>query len=208
MKILSIKSLLLTLTVSMSVLSGCSSNKSQDMAIDGYVTARTTINPDINGDARPVNITLYYLNDAEAFNEAGFFDLFSNAEETLGDSLLKTNKILSQPGIKQRVDLEAPKATKAVGLVAAFRDIDQSQWRAIVLTPEKCFMSCDPGLEDESLYIEVKRLSVALAMEGEKDGALEPGEVPQVEEKSAPEEKAGQTKPATDKRCRGKRRGC
>lgn len=150
----------LTLIGTLSFLSACSSNKTQDLEIEGYVNSGSTINPDINDEARPINLTLYYLADPEAFDTAGFFDLFSNAEKILGDNLLKVTKLQAQPGQKQTLDLEAPQDTKAVGVVAAFRDVDESQWGAYMLTPDKCFIRCKPGLKGESIVIDIKRLSV------------------------------------------------
>ncbi|CAA0096794.1 Uncharacterised protein [BD1-7 clade bacterium] len=155
---------LLTATMMLLLSTACSSNKNKDLEVDTYLNTSSTINPDISGESRPVNLSIFYLTDVSNFTKAGFYDLYSKPEQTLGDQLLKVTRLQAQADEDKEIELDAPPETKAIAVIAAFRDVDQAKWGDHVLTPEKCFMGCKPGLKGEELVIEVKRLSVDIAL--------------------------------------------
>lgn len=86
-----------------------------DLAITGAA--------DMNGGA-PAQVKVYYLNDASAFRSADFFTVFNTPEAALGEALVQVNEFSLIPGRKvsdRRSFLQAP---RAVGIVAAFRNIN------------------------------------------------------------------------------------
>ncbi len=143
---------------------GCSSNKSREIDVRGRIHATETLNPDVNGESRPVNLLVFYMSDPKAFEEATFLDLYRNAGDILGEGMLKMNRYQILPGQEKAFEDRAPESTTAVGVVAAFRDIDQSQWKAVVATPEKCYLTCPNSLYKDAILIDITRLTVTVKL--------------------------------------------
>ncbi|MBK1717787.1 type VI secretion system lipoprotein TssJ [Thiocystis violacea] len=81
------------------------------------------------GRGLPVVARVYELKSLGVFASADFFSLYDHETEVLGGDLLARDEVTLAPG--QFLPLERLLDTDAayVGVVAAFRDIDQSQWR-------------------------------------------------------------------------------
>ena len=90
------------------------------------------LNPNIYNQAAPVVVTIYQLKSPTAFTQANYFSLSSNAKSVLGADLLNKREIEVRPNQKQVVDSILSESTNYIGVVAAFRDTDHSQWRQIV----------------------------------------------------------------------------
>jgi type VI secretion system protein VasD len=78
---------------------------------------------DMNGGT-PARVKVYYLNSTAAFQSADFFAVFDRPEETLGADLIAVEEFQLAPGrnISELKGFEVPPA--AIGVVAAFRDIN------------------------------------------------------------------------------------
>ncbi|WP_299204562.1 type VI secretion system lipoprotein TssJ [uncultured Tateyamaria sp.] len=79
--------------------------------------------PDMNGGA-PAQVKVYYLNDTAAFRSADFFAVFEESEATLAGDLVAVSPFSLAPGrtVNDAQSFANPPA--AVGVVAAFRDIN------------------------------------------------------------------------------------
>ncbi|MDO6590554.1 MULTISPECIES: type VI secretion system lipoprotein TssJ [Rhodobacterales] len=77
----------------------------------------------MNGGA-PAKVKVYYLSDAAAFRAADFFAVFDTPDVTLGADLVAVSEFQLAPGrtVTDTKTFATPPA--AVGVVAAFRDID------------------------------------------------------------------------------------
>lgn len=115
----------MVLSLFSALLSGCS-------GIQAEVTADDQMNPDIDGTPSPVAVKVFYLNDLSAFNAASFWDLYRNPIKTLGGSLLGQKTIVVAPGEDDDVHLAPPKGTQYLGAIAAFREVDNSQWKQVL----------------------------------------------------------------------------
>lgn len=90
------------------------------------------INPDIEGRPSPVIIRVYELASKTVFENQDFFALYDNPEAILRTDLLKKDELVFEPGQRNEYRMALQPATKAVALVAAYRDIDGARWRAVV----------------------------------------------------------------------------
>jgi len=107
-----------------------------ETTIDVYLAAAQEANTAPSQTARPILIRLYSLKSAGRFSAADFYSLDERDAEILGDSLLSKEEVMLQPDSGQRLSLPVPPATTYLGVVAAFREIDQAQWRDLVpITP-------------------------------------------------------------------------
>lgn len=98
-----------------------------DLAISGAA--------DMNGGA-PAKVKVYYLASPATFGSSDFFALFNTPETTLGADLAAVDEFQLVPGRTVTDSRSFNGTAGAIGVVAAFRDIDGAQFRAVRrLTP-------------------------------------------------------------------------
>ena len=59
------------------------------------------------------------------------------AQATLGADLIDQDEVLLQPGGQLRLERPLDPATRQVGLVVGYREIDQAQWRSVLPVPPR-----------------------------------------------------------------------
>jgi type VI secretion system protein VasD len=93
------------------------------------------VNPDARGRASPVVARLFELKSLALFQSADFFSLFERDKESLGNDLVAKEELVLQPGDTRRFKRELHPDTRFVAVVAAYRDIERSRWRASISVP-------------------------------------------------------------------------
>jgi type VI secretion system protein VasD len=88
------------------------------------------VNPDDQKRAAPIIVRLYELKDATAFNDADFFSLQDKDKTVLTDDLVMREQFQMRPGDSRIIKRDAQQATKVIGVLAAYRDLPNSVWRA------------------------------------------------------------------------------
>jgi type VI secretion system protein VasD len=110
--------------------------------VDARVRAALTIrasadaNPDASGRASPVVVRVYQLRTDGAFSAAEFFALFDDAEKALGAELITRDEFVLAPGENRMLDVTFANDARFVGVLAAFRDVRNAQWRAVEPVPK------------------------------------------------------------------------
>jgi type VI secretion system protein VasD len=101
-----------------------------------YLNVQQNVNPDIHGRPSPVVLRMYELKSLTAFNGADFFSLYEKDKETLGSELLAREEFFLRPGDKQEFKRKLQDDTRFIAVLAAFRDLEHSQWRSsMAVTP-------------------------------------------------------------------------
>jgi len=116
------------------LLSACgSTNKKKDDVSVAVVELKTTasINPDIRGQASPLTVRLYELTSNNQFKKSSFFEVYDGEKDALGDEFVSRQEFTVTPEQVLRKTVVLSPDTKYLGVVAAYRDIDNAQWRAI-----------------------------------------------------------------------------
>jgi type VI secretion system protein VasD len=123
--------------LSIASLFACSSGEHYKKSISIHLVASLNVNPDANGRASPIAITLYQLTGVSSFKSANYVSLTENTEAVLGRNLVAINKLILRPG--QAVDVEYPvvDGEAAFGIVAGYRVIKASDWQLIYEYPQK-----------------------------------------------------------------------
>ena len=152
---------LFVVIASATLLIACGSNQPQSMLVDGYIQSSSVLNPDIKGGYRPVNVKVFYLKSDELFSQASFADLYRYPDKALGDTILHMSSHQLLPSQTIELDEQIPNGLKYIAVVAAFRSIDDANWKDIKPIPEKCFTCTGLGLWDP-VKIKVDRLSIYL----------------------------------------------
>ncbi len=99
------------------------------------MTAAVDANPDASGNGAPVTVRVYQLAGTAAFDQADFFQLYNNDQAVLGADLLGRDEVTIAPGGTQQLVKELRPGVAAIGVVAAFRDIQHANWRATAVPP-------------------------------------------------------------------------
>lgn len=99
--------------------------------IDAKLAAAEDLNPDTDGRPSPLVVRLYALKSSTAFNNAGFFALYDSEAAELGDDLQNREELEVRPGQTLELEREFKDETRFLGVLAAYRDIDNAAWRAV-----------------------------------------------------------------------------
>ncbi len=99
------------------------------------VNALAGVNPDHAGRPSPVVVRVYELKTTAAFDSADFFTLYGKEQATLGGDLNAKSEYMLKPGDSRSVEQTVQPGTKFVAVVAAYRDIERSRWRASAPVP-------------------------------------------------------------------------
>lgn len=121
------------------------------------ITATADANPDAAGSGAPVAVRVYQLASTAAFEQADFFQLYGNEQAVLGADLLGRDEVLITPGGSQQLVKELKPGVTAIGVVAAFRDIQNAKWRATTVPPPN---------KTTPIVVTIQGLNVSISMSG------------------------------------------
>jgi len=99
------------------------------------ISADGAVNPDPSGRASPVQVHLYWLRGAGAFQSADFFALTGDPSATLGADLAAHEVVTLRPMEQQGMTRRTAAGVTHVGVVAAYRSLDGVSWRAVSSFP-------------------------------------------------------------------------
>ncbi|MEJ2326315.1 MAG: type VI secretion system lipoprotein TssJ [Chromatiaceae bacterium] len=116
--------------LSASVLGGCAGGTPPPTLISAEIAAEPGINPNAAGQPSPLVVRLYELKTTGSFEGADFFTLFDKESAALGPDLLAREELDMRPGTARTVVRKAAPDTQYLGVVGAYRDLDESRWRA------------------------------------------------------------------------------
>lgn len=118
------------------------------------IAASADTNPDAGGRPSPVVVRIYQLKADTAFMGADFFALFDDEMKVLGAELIGRDEFVMAPAERRSVDVNVSPDARFVGVVAAYRDIRNAQWRVAVPAP----------LKRDDVTVSVERARVVFAM--------------------------------------------
>src|SRR4030095_13044281 len=95
------------------------------------LAAGADVNSDARGRASPVTLRVYALKTTGAFESADFFSLFDKDQATLGAEMVQREELLLRPGDNRKLEFSFGPEVKALGVMAAYRDLERARWRAV-----------------------------------------------------------------------------
>lgn len=102
------------------------------------LVADAAVNPDARARPSPLTVRVYALKTSGAFDAADFFTLFDKDQATLGAEMIQREELLLRPGETKKLEMTLPADGKALGVIAAYRDIERARWREVrVVEPGK-----------------------------------------------------------------------
>jgi type VI secretion system protein VasD len=103
--------------------------------IKGAIEASSLVNPDIRGRPSPIVVKLFELKTVGVFDGADFFALFERERDTLGAELVSREEFQLRPGDRQPLQRQLQADTRYIGVVAAYRELERTRWRASMPVP-------------------------------------------------------------------------
>jgi type VI secretion system protein VasD len=99
------------------------------------IAATADTNPDATGRPSPVVVRVYLLTADTAFTGAVFFALYDDEMKVLGAELIGRSEYVLAPAERRTLEMDVSADARFVGIVAAYRDIRNAQWRTLVPAP-------------------------------------------------------------------------
>jgi len=137
----------------LALLVGCSSGPP---LVQGTIKAEPAINPDRGGRPSPIVVRVYELKAVAAFNGADFFSLYDKEQETLSGDLVGREEFLLQPSETRQYRRQFQPDTKFIGVIGAYRDLEQSRWRQVIPVPAKGKATLTIGVQARALTLAIK----------------------------------------------------
>ena len=143
------------------VLGACAGGPPKDIILEGDLIASPEINPNLEGRASPVTIVIFHLKSADAFMTKDFFNLYNADSGALASDQIQRIDMQIQPGQTLPIASEFDPETTHIGILAAFRDIDNAEWRAVIALPEIGLADKLNPFSNKKLVVSVDKLSVS-----------------------------------------------
>ena len=105
--------------------------------IDVQIIVSPDANPNIVGQPSPIRLDLYQLSSDGEFKKSNYFELTNNAKENLGEKLIQQNQFMLHPDTVTILPIKMDSHLKYLGVVASYRDLDNSQWQLVLLKQKK-----------------------------------------------------------------------
>lgn len=146
----------------LTMLVACASKPPEDVVLKGSVEAVGNVNPDSEGRPSPLVIKVFQLKSKDKFELADFFPLFDEAQATLGADLLAVEDIMLAPGDIRPYEGKFDPQTRYIGVIAAYRDINQAQWKTLLEMPEKGLLDLFKG---DGITIKADSLAIGVTVD-------------------------------------------
>ena len=99
------------------------------------IQAERVLNTDRQQGSASLALRVYVLSDGQVIQRASFDSLYDNDEATLGASLLRRESVHLRPGETRELVLALSDEARFIAVVAAYRELERSQWRAVLPLP-------------------------------------------------------------------------
>lgn len=114
------------------------------------------VNPDQNGRPSPVVLKIYELKALGKFKAADFYGLLNDDAAMLGKDLVHSEEMHVQPGVKQPYHRTVTTDTEYIGVIAAYRNINEAVWKAMAPVPANQTSVFTIAVNDLTLSIQAK----------------------------------------------------
>ena len=96
------------------------------------IEASAKVNQDSQGRGVPIQVKVFELKEVSAFESADFFGLMQDEKTTLAAEMTNKYEYVLRPGQKALIERKSHTETTAIGIVAGYRELASSEWRALV----------------------------------------------------------------------------
>jgi type VI secretion system protein VasD len=133
------------------------------------ISTAADINPNDKGVANPLRIVVFTLKNTDEFQSSDFFTITEDNSPSLKEQMNSVYDRIMVPSETRKIELTLEAGVTAIGIVAAYREIEQADWKAVVYPlPEKrvdpWYKRMLPGRDqsDPIVKVRVERLSISI----------------------------------------------
>ena len=112
------------------ILDGTRAITPSSISIDLTTSASKQLNPDLEKRASPIVIRVYLLTHIDTFDNSDFFALYENDKIILEKDLKFREEMEIKPGQSTSKILKISPDSQYIAVLAAFRDLDNAQWKS------------------------------------------------------------------------------
>lgn len=120
----------------LTTLSGCALFGPKHTRVEAIIESSPDINPNVDGKPSPLVIRIYELKSIDVFQSSDFFSLYDNEAAAIGKDILAKNEFDIRPGERYKYQRNLHAESRYIGVIAAYRNLDNSQWRATIEVPQ------------------------------------------------------------------------
>ena len=113
--------------ISLLFLSACSSTPDPTY-VALTINASSNLNPDHADRPSPLVVKVIEVSSITSFENADFFDLYNNAQSTLGADFIAQEELILRPGDKKTIKLILDIKGQYLAIVGAYQHIDAADW--------------------------------------------------------------------------------
>lgn len=125
--------LIIMFILTVAVTPGCFTKKGPaPTQILAKILTSSHLNPNADGEPSPIILRLYELRSVGKFQNSDFFSLFDDETNTLANDLVVREEFRFNPNETKTLNRELNPATRYIGISAAFRDLEEANWRAVL----------------------------------------------------------------------------
>lgn len=137
----------------LAALGGCSalSPNSNLTKLDLLLHGSDRLNPDLNGRPSPIVIRLIELKHPVAFENTDFFSLYQRPKEALSPDIVLQEELELRPGEQRDLKLFVQDGSRYVGVLAAYRDLPESNWRYVIPLRHKAQNRIELSLDEHGI---------------------------------------------------------
>ena len=95
------------------------------------ISASAQVNQDTSLRPSPIKVRIYELKNSSAFSEADYFSLDTTDKVTLAADMLAKDEYILRPGEDRKIERDSNPQTVAIGVLAGYRDLPNTTWRAV-----------------------------------------------------------------------------
>lgn len=140
---------------------GCAAKPPVDVPLKGVIQAAEDVNPSLDGRPSPLRISIFQLRQADRFRDADFFAVYDDARAALGEDMIAREDMTLQPGDVRKYEGEVDPETRYIGVIGAYRDINQAKWSGFVEMPEKSLLKL---MKRDPITITARRLAIDISV--------------------------------------------
>lgn len=124
--------ILTAIVIASCFLSACSFIQPSGATVAINVKSAQYLNPDLQGVAVPVVLTIYQLKNPYTFKQSTYTALEANSNQVLGTALLDKDMVEVRPHSQLHLSEPIALDTKFIGITAGYRNIDNAVWRQVI----------------------------------------------------------------------------
>ncbi|QGU85838.1 type VI secretion system lipoprotein TssJ [Erwinia sorbitola] len=128
------------------------------------LSASKDINPSAQSKPAPLAIYIYELKTPDTFDNSDFYSIVNNTNKIFSEQSTKVYQAVLMPGERRNIEINLGESSVALGVVAAYRDINHADWNKAIKIPgaqPRPWWKISNSKEPSTLCVQFSQLSIS-----------------------------------------------